>query len=315
MSAWNRATIETGDVGAAQDVLRRSGTPSVISPLRGGAEPFAMAVDLDCDDELTLARYDLGGTFSLVAQPDLFLVARGTGDEVGWSAADDRGTFAGGPVQFAPGSYVVQVDGVAEVFAVQFTPRALRRLGAEVHCVEQVRLGAGSRAPRSAAQGQYWAAVMQYTRGLLDAGMLANEHLRAALKANLAVTLLDTFSLVEGTRPWRLSSAGAVAAFRRAVAFIESAATRPISVLDVASAAGLPFRLLDDHFRDQTGIGVAEYLRLFRLIGAHTQLVRAEPSLEVARTVVQRWGFTSLATFLPLHRRAYPGRPLPFEHA
>lgn len=313
MGAPSRAAIATSDVDEAQEMLRQGGVPSVIRPAREDRDRFSLAVDAEGDAELILARYDLTGSWSLRAEPDLFAVAVATGDDVRWSKGEDRGTLGGLPVHFPPGRDTVHVDGSTEVFEVQFTAHALHRLGAEVHGVEHVRLGEGSRTPRSTAHAQYWDEVLRYTRRLADGSVLQNDHLFAALKANLAVTVLDAFALVESTRGWRLPPGTALAAFRRAVAFIESAAIGPITQLDVARAAGLPVRVLDQHFRTQTGIGVTEYLRTSRVIAAHTQLVRGEDSRETALRVVRRWGFTSLQTYLPLHRRIYPGRPLPFE--
>lgn len=314
MSTLTRTTLEAAHVDEAEALLRHGGAPATIRPT-GSDDAFAFDAVLDSDGELTLGRYDLTGSWVLRAEPDRYVVTTSDRGAVRWENGAERGSLAAAPAQFGPGANAVHLDGAAQVFEFQFTPHALQRLAADAHGVEHVRLGSGSSAARSPAHANYWRAVMRYTRAVFESGLLRDEHVRAALKANLALTLVDGHRLVDEVREWRLTSAGARAAYQRAVAFIESEALRPVSGLDVARAAGLPFRLLEECFQTQTGASVAARIRAVRVEGAHTQLMRAEPTRAAAESIVRRWGFTSLVGFLSLHRRAYPGRPLPFERA
>ncbi len=313
MSGLRVEEFGSGHVDEVEAVLRGVGAPSWFQVDRDGDDGFSFASTVGTDGELLLARYAVSGSWTLRAEPDLFLVATASSNAMRWSKGDERGFFTDAPVHFPPGRNDVQVDGSVELFEVQFQPDALARLAADAHGVEHVRLGAGVRLPRTPRHEQYWPAVLHFARTLFDGGLLSNAHLLAALKSNLVVTMLDGFSLMAERREWRLSSSGARTAYRQATAFIEEEASRPIAGTDVAAAVGVPFAMLEDEFRQQSGLTIAEHLRRERVVGAHRELLRAEPDRGTAEAVVRRWGFTSLATYLPLHASLLPDRPLPLE--
>lgn len=94
---------------------------------------------------------------------------------------------------------------------------------------------------------------------------------------------------------------------RRAIAYIEEHAHEPITVDDVALAAGISTRGLQYAFRRAMGVTPTEYLRSERLARAHAELregARA-PVAEVAR----RWGFASPSRFAKHYREAYGCSP------
>jgi AraC-like DNA-binding protein len=97
-------------------------------------------------------------------------------------------------------------------------------------------------------------------------------------------------------------------ALGRAIAFIETHASTPITIDDIARAAGVTPRALQYAFArhlDTTPLG---YLRGVRLACAHRELQVAAPGRVTVSQVAQRWGFAKPSRFAGAYRAAY-GRP------
>jgi AraC-like DNA-binding protein len=96
---------------------------------------------------------------------------------------------------------------------------------------------------------------------------------------------------------------------RRAAAFIEAHADQPVTLADIAAAAGVTGRALQDAFcryYDATPVG---YLRTVRLERAYTELRNAEVAAGVTiAAVARRWGWTSLSQFEVTYQRRF-GEP------
>lgn len=92
----------------------------------------------------------------------------------------------------------------------------------------------------------------------------------------------------------------------RAAQYIHDHADRPISLTELAAAAGVSARTLHDgfrHFHDTTPMG---YLRRVRLERAHGELQAAEPgSGESVGTIAARWGWDDQGTFSAAYGLAY----------
>ncbi|MEU1277367.1 helix-turn-helix transcriptional regulator [Streptomyces sp. NPDC005805] len=97
------------------------------------------------------------------------------------------------------------------------------------------------------------------------------------------------------------------AAVRRAMAYCAEHAGEPVSVADMAVAAGVSPRTLQDRFRSGLGTTPAAYLRRLRLDRAHRDLLRiADGSASgTVAEVATRWGFTHLSRFAAYYREAY----------
>ncbi|MBL7253558.1 helix-turn-helix transcriptional regulator [Actinoplanes sp. LDG1-01] len=99
------------------------------------------------------------------------------------------------------------------------------------------------------------------------------------------------------------------AAVRRAIAYVDGHAADPITLEDIAAAAGIGVRALQAGFRrhlDTTPIG---YLLRVRLNHAHNALRAADPSVETVATIAHRWGFTHLGRFSVRYRDMFGRRP------
>lgn len=99
----------------------------------------------------------------------------------------------------------------------------------------------------------------------------------------------------------------ASARFARAESFLLENATEQITVADVAAAAGLSVRGLQDTFQRHHGIAPLTYLRGIRLLLARERL-QEEPDLSIAE-VARATGFAHLGRFAAAYRAEFGELP------
>jgi AraC-like DNA-binding protein len=97
----------------------------------------------------------------------------------------------------------------------------------------------------------------------------------------------------------------APAAIRRAVEFIDSTSAQITTVADVAAAASLSVRALQDGFRRHVGVAPMTYLRDVRLDRVHADLRASDPSVTTAAAIARRWGFWHYGRFAAAYRTRY----------
>lgn len=98
-------------------------------------------------------------------------------------------------------------------------------------------------------------------------------------------------------------------AVRRAVDFIERNLARPISVDDVAAAAGVSLRSLQSFFAEDLQQTPSAFIRNRRLERARADLADAPPGSGMTVTqVANRWGFTHLGRFATTYHQRF-GEP------
>ncbi|GAB1688456.1 AraC family transcriptional regulator [Krasilnikovia sp. M28-CT-15] len=158
--------------------------------------------------------------------------------------------------------------------------------------------------PFSPALGRHFRSTMDYVHRSLQAEDTALMHplVLAGVIDLMASAVLATFPHAcdhEG-RPW----IGA-AAVRRAVAFIEANLAQPMTIGDIAAAAGVSVRALQQGFREQLGVSPVGYLRRVRLAHAHDELRAADPARTGVSRVAHRWGFGHLGRFAGYYRAVY----------
>jgi AraC-like DNA-binding protein len=95
---------------------------------------------------------------------------------------------------------------------------------------------------------------------------------------------------------------------KRAIEFMEAHLETPVTLAEVAGAAGVPGRTLLKHFHDYRGMSPMEYLRRARFDRAHQTLRRADVSQTVSEVAVT-WGFFHLGRFSAEYRRRYGELP------
>ncbi|WP_305790116.1 AraC family transcriptional regulator [Symbioplanes lichenis] len=167
--------------------------------------------------------------------------------------------------------------------------------------------------PVSPQAGRRWADTVVYLARLLTSPGETGIHpllLASAVEtaAATAVTVFPntTMALDYVSGPRRT----APAAVRRAVAYIDEHAAEPVTLEDIAGAAGLGVRALQACFRrhlDSTPVG---YLFRVRLEHAHRDLQAADPAGgDTVADVAHRWGFAHLGRFAARYRDAFGQRP------
>jgi len=93
---------------------------------------------------------------------------------------------------------------------------------------------------------------------------------------------------------------------RRAMDFIEENLAEPITLGDIAVAAGCSARTLNDAFREHLSTSPMTYVRDLRLERVREEL---KVSDDLISTVAYRWGFTHLGRFAGLYHQRFNERP------
>ncbi|MBB5159458.1 helix-turn-helix transcriptional regulator [Saccharopolyspora phatthalungensis] len=96
---------------------------------------------------------------------------------------------------------------------------------------------------------------------------------------------------------------------RRALAAAEGDEYTLPSLADLAKAAAVSVRTLQELFRTELQTTPTAYLRQVRLRRAHQELVRNDFSRTTTEAVAQRWGFTNYGRFARLYRTHYGVSP------
>jgi AraC-like DNA-binding protein len=126
----------------------------------------------------------------------------------------------------------------------------------------------------------------------------------------LAATVLETFpNTTTSADPGRPGGADA-SAVRRAVAYIDDHAAAPIGVSEIAAAARLGTRSVQEAFRRHLDTTPMAYLRQVRLERAHRDLQAADPMAgTTVADVATRWGFAHHGRFAALYQSRYGHTP------
>ena len=95
---------------------------------------------------------------------------------------------------------------------------------------------------------------------------------------------------------------------KRAMEFVHSRLSSPITISDIARAAEVPGRTLFKHFKDYQGVSPMRYVRNARLQQVRDALTRAEPDASVTE-IASRWGFTHLGRFSVDYRKRFGESP------
>ncbi|WP_243073782.1 helix-turn-helix domain-containing protein [Microbacterium sp. SS28] len=130
---------------------------------------------------------------------------------------------------------------------------------------------------------------------------------RAQIVRHAAISLLTSFPIAElDTRADRGPQHRSI---RLAIAFMEEHAHEPITVGDIAIAAGTTTRSLQDAFRRRFDMTPTQFLRRLRLRLAHDQLVTGAEAGLTVRAAAQRWGFAHAGRFAQQYLMEYGEHP------
>ncbi|MCO8272143.1 AraC family transcriptional regulator [Actinoplanes sp. TRM 88003] len=96
------------------------------------------------------------------------------------------------------------------------------------------------------------------------------------------------------------------AVLRRATSFIEEHPANPLTVAEIADAAGVGIRALQTAFRRHLGVTPMAYLRRVRLDHVHRELRAGGVTVQDS---ARRWGFANLGRFAAEYRAEYGETP------
>jgi transcriptional regulator GlxA family with amidase domain len=97
---------------------------------------------------------------------------------------------------------------------------------------------------------------------------------------------------------------------RRAAAFIDAHAGRPVTATEIAAAAGVTARALQYAFRRHYDTTPTGYLRRVRLERAQRQLLTADPATgATVAEIAHRWGWANPANFAAAYQKQYGVSP------
>ena len=157
---------------------------------------------------------------------------------------------------------------------------------------------------------QWLALVRSLALDLADESALVRQPLVAApfTRSVLAGLLMTA---LHGNREALTAPAAAAgpSVVRNARAFIEAHAREPLTVTDIARAAGVGVRGLQQGFQRSSATSPTEYLRRVRLREVHRELLSADPSTTTVGEVARRWGFAHQGRFAAHYRDRYGVQP------
>jgi AraC-like DNA-binding protein len=260
--------------------------------------------------EAAVVRYKGFDYRARVSPPDDFLglvTLSGTGT---LTTAREQLQFSTGDVLLDPTDLPYTADMHDSAFAVVRVPRRVLGDLAEEH----TGLPAGdlrfeSVAPASASAGAVWSQTVSFIgRQLLGSEITEISPIMAQEMTRLAAAaLLETFPNTAMTAAY-IPGPGRVppATVRRAAAFIDANAGQPVTVTEIAAAAGVTARALQYAFPRHYGITMTGYVRRVRLERAHRQLQAADPTMgATVADIATRWGWANPANFATAYRKQY----------
>jgi len=188
---------------------------------------------------------------------------------------------------------------------------AVLRVAEECAGLDRAQVRFTGLVPVSTAAARQWSGTADYVRRGIHDRTLDQPLLLPAAQQMLAASRLATLPSTTMTLELRTPRDPATpAVVRRAVAFIDAHADRPITLTDIATAAGVVPRTLQYAFRRHRDTTPTAYLRRVRLARAHEDLVAAQPGDGTTiAAVAARWGYTRPHRFAAVYRQAYDQPP------
>ncbi|WP_030669212.1 AraC family transcriptional regulator [Streptomyces sp. NRRL B-1347] len=308
-------TFESDDLEVTEDFLCRayakmrigSGTPeSSHARIHRDSTPAISVDELDLDFDMSYSVTPLGRIC-------LCVVHEGTiQDHAFHGVRDDFGP--GDVVMFAPHDlpYAGRICS-ARYNITMLDPGLLDQVaataGRPLH--EPVRLT--RHRPSSPGAADYLKKAIVHLRDhvLADPAVAAQPLIVSASSQLLAASVLAAFPNTARTDPTAQDRTDAHSTtLRRAVAYIDDHADRPITVADIAAAAHVTIRTLQYAFRRHLDTTPLAHLRRARLAHAHRDLLNAPPRGDATVAgIAARWGFAHPGRFAALYRSVYGTSP------
>jgi AraC-like DNA-binding protein len=265
--------------------------------------------------QVSRARYG-GFTYSARISPANSLMACVYLDAAGAVIATAREELrvTAGSVHMMPSRLpaIATIDNTDDI-VLQVPWTAARALAEETVGLPAARLRFEAMAPVSTATARTFTATAEFIYGqLVTSGATAIHSLIVPeLTRMAAAVFLHTFPNTTMTLHY-LPGPGWVpsAAVHRAAAFIDEHASQPVTVAQIAAAAGVTPRALQYAFRRHHGTTPTGYLRQARLERAHRELRSAQSGDGVTvADVARKWGWAGRTQFTAAYRQRFGTPP------
>lgn len=290
---------------------QRSMTELYGTPMDLAATPerrFGYAMTAASDETVSVASLRFEGRCRSGTEAfDDVMIAHAVRGTHQWRVGDERGNGAV-PFMVPPGVEM----------RVEFAGAHLRTVGLDREYVKRVAESlSGTPDPQFRSDGvnthRRNAALVTEAVSSLEAMLLSQTALRdaalvrAQLLRHATVSILSSYPLADlDRRPDQGIQSRRV---RMAVSYLEAHAHEPITVGDIAIAAGTTTRSLQTAFRRAYDMTPMQFLRRLRLRLAREELLASsDPRLSV-REVAHRWGFTHPGRFAQQYASAFGEHP------
>lgn len=294
----------TSDIAEAERLLGRVYHRGTV--LQGG-HPFRFRQQRRGDARVTLARYRIPSHTELAIELENTVAVGSV--RAGTYRATSNGVEVDptSPFLLRPGLVQSWSDGL-DLAVANLRTDALDRDGMGPLALRRL-LRDGPLGPIDEQHRQQWDAAAKFAaEALYSADLFDNVLIRRAVTDALLATARVCFAL-EADAP-QIARAGAQpAALRRALRYIDDNAAEPIGLEDIARAARLSPRGLQDLFRRALHDTPTGRLRTVRLAAARSDLTAADASDTSVAQIAHKWGFASPARFAGYYRSAYGEAP------
>ncbi len=291
----------TGDPAEADALLREAGGRFAFS--RDPGSDFSFRVNQAGDDGVAVGVYRIDGEWQSDGEFDQFGVHGVFSGDYRWEIDGDRDSGYATPFLSRPGHELFGHGDDLTIVNVYITPERLREVACQIYADDRIDPVFDSPRPIDPQRSLAMLQTLQVASEFVRSGMIENPLVRASLFHQLAAGALETFPLERDGGRARVTRRGETAVYQRAKRFIDECLSLPITLGDVAAAAGADIHTLNAAFRSRTGTGAGTYLRRARLSAARTDRM-GEPGLSDA-ALAARWGFASEDRFRRAYRALY----------
>ena len=231
-----------------------------------------------------------------------------------WRQAGDQPRIAtcSAAAIFQPAGDVMldRLTGDGRVLAVKIAPAALEnRLARMLDAPVRGTIRFEPELDTAGGPGRTWVELVQLL--CADAAGLTRHPLLAAGTEDnlLGALLLAAHHQYRDRLDHRTATPAVPRAVRRAMDLIRSHPEQPLTVTELAFAAGCSERSLQKGFQRYAGVSPMAYLRQVRLERVHEELTDADAAAVTVTEVAARWGFTHQGRFAGAYRRRYGVTP------
>ncbi|MBF4461175.1 MULTISPECIES: AraC family transcriptional regulator [unclassified Rathayibacter] len=235
---------------------------------------------------------------------------------VSWLTAGEGATdLTGDPVTLVRGQPAIFVNNRPSAFEfhdyrqnlIHFDGSFLEGVAAEAEGTEPGPLLFDTTArPEGESLRRWSATVATVARVLYDAD--TSPLLRREADRAIAIALLETFPHVALSDPVDLTVPRG-GRLRAAIDYMYAHAHHALSTDDIAEAAGMGLRTLQNEFRRELGLTAVDYLRRIRLDAVHRELTAGETGVVSVSEAARRWGFAHLGRFSASYAHRFGEHP------